>query len=140
MFNKPDKIITHTAQSLKSHTAQDVDQWHRERWSGYNPSPYFKNNKKQPYVVGYHVVIEWDGKIVQCRDYTEEGVHCIGQNFSSIGVCFMGNGDLHLPSEAQENAWRQYYRGKHEKVQQQLHSLSNNFGRTIRHKGEIHMH
>lgn len=103
--NKPDKIITHTAQSTKFHTAQDVHEWHKVRWNKYNPSPYFKAKNGEPYYVGYHIVIEWDGTIVQCRDYFEEGVHCFGQNLSSIGVCFMGNGDLHEPSPEQLRAW-----------------------------------
>lgn len=105
MINKPDKIITHTAQSAKSHTAQDVHEWHKARWNKYNPSPYFQANNGEPFYAGYHFIIEWDGTIVQTRLITEEGVHCYGQNFSSIGVCFMGDGDKHYPSKEQKRAW-----------------------------------
>lgn len=108
MKNIPNKIITHTAVSFKTHTAQDVDAWHKLRWPGFTSNT-FKNEKGEPYHVGYHFVIEWDGRIVQCRDMQEEGAHCIGQNTSSIGVCFMGNGDVHYPSSEQKKAWIELY-------------------------------
>lgn len=101
-MNTPNKIITHTAVSSKTHTAKDVSNWHKARWGGYRPSRRGGDTK----YAGYHVIIEWDGTVVQCRDYDEEGIHCRGQNFSSIGVCFMGNGDVHLPSGKQMRAWQ----------------------------------
>lgn len=107
-MNKPDKYITHHAVSLKTHTAQDVDAWHKERWPGFN-SKHFKNERGEYYHVGYHFVIEWDGKVVQCRALDEEGAHCYGQNSTSIGVCFMGNNDVHKPSSAQIDAWIKLY-------------------------------
>ena len=59
--------------------------------------------------VGYHFVIHWDGTVYQTRALDEEGAHCIGQNTSSIGVCFMGNFDNHMPSQEQEEAWIDLY-------------------------------
>lgn len=103
-MNKANKIITHHAVSSKKHTAYDVNQWHYDRWNGYSPS----RRPDYPFV-GYHYIIEWSGKIVQCRDHNEEGIHCKGQNFSSIGVCFMGNFSEHMPSKAQEKAWLKLY-------------------------------
>ena len=100
-MNRPTKVITHTAVSAKNHTAIDVSRWHKARWGGYSPS---KRGGDTRYA-GYHYIIEWDGTIVQCRDTDEEGIHCKGQNFSSIGVCFMGNNDIHYPSLAQREAW-----------------------------------
>lgn len=108
-MNQPIKIITHTAVSNKKHTAQDVDQWHKLRWLGF-VSHYFKNKKGEPYHVGYHYVIEWDGKTVQCRAHHEEGAHCKGMNTRSIGVCFMGDGDKHLPSSQQRAAWKMLFK------------------------------
>lgn len=108
-MNKPDKIITHHAVSSTSHTAQDVQLWHKKRWNSYNPSPTFKAANGEPYYVGYHYIIEWDGNTVQCRAHDEEGVHTKGQNFSSIGVCFIGNMDVHYPSEEQKEAWAKLY-------------------------------
>ena len=99
--NKPNKVITHHAVSLKTHTARDVSMWHWDRWSGYAAS----RRSEAPFA-GYTYIIEWDGTTVQCRDHDEEGIHCRGQNFSSIGVCFMGNNDVHYPSEEQKEAWK----------------------------------
>lgn len=103
-MNTPNKVITHTAVSGKHHTAYDVGQWHLDRWGGYSPSTFLPENDIRRYV-GYHIVIDWDGTVHQCRNFTDEGIHCKGQNFSSIGVCFMGNGDLHEPSIEQREAW-----------------------------------
>lgn len=96
-MNTPTAIITHHALSRKEHTVHDVEQWHRQRW------PEFVS--RTGWHVGYHYVIDWDGTTTQCREHDEEGAHTIGMNKSSIGVCFMGNNDLHYPSEAQIAAW-----------------------------------
>lgn len=114
MRNIPTKIITHHAVSLKTHTAEDVDDWHKDRWPGFT-SKVFKNKRGQYYHVGYHYVIEWDGTIVQCRGEGEEGAHCVGLNTSSIGVCFIGNFDNHLPSKEQEIAFINLYSKLYEK-------------------------
>ena len=103
-MNRPNKIITHTAASGKHHTAKDVNQWHFDRWGGYAKS----RRTEAPYA-GYHFIIDWDGKLTQCRDLDEEGIHCRGQNLSSIGVCFMGHGDYHTPSQEQEETWVELY-------------------------------
>ncbi len=100
-MNTPKVVITHHAVSLTSHTVKDVDNWHRVRWPGFV--------SKAGYHVGYHYVIEWDGKVTQTREHHEDGAHCIGMNSSSIGVCFMGNFDLHMPSDAQMASWRALY-------------------------------
>lgn len=101
-MNNPTKIVTHHALSLKTHTVNDVDNWHRQRWPGFV--------SRRGYHVGYHWVIEWDGTITQTRDHDEEGAHTIGQNTSSIGICFMGNFDQHMPSTAQIEAFRRWYK------------------------------
>lgn len=100
-MNAPRKIITHHALSAKHHTVKDVDEWHKLRWPGFTGV--------DGWHVGYHYVIEWDGTITQTRRHYEEGAHCIGQNTSSIGVCFMGNFDNHMPSEEQEASWVRLY-------------------------------
>ena len=101
MRNNPSKIITHTAASAINHTVLDVDRWHKQRWPGFV--------SREGWHVGYHYVIEWDGGVTQTREHDEEGAHCIGQNTTSIGVCFMGNGDVHEPSDAQKKAWIHLY-------------------------------
>lgn len=109
-MNKPTKIITHTAQSLRNHTHLDVGRWHYNRWNGYRPSRLRSDIARY---AGYHVIINWDGSIEHCRAFDEEGIHCKGQNFSSIGVCFMGNNDEHLPSYEQRLAWRKVFDNIH---------------------------
>jgi len=117
MINNPDKVITHHAVSLKTHTAQDVHEWHKDRWAkyalpgdlGYNPSPTVRMENGEASLCGYHDIIEWDGTWVKCREWDEEGIHCKGQNFSSIGICFMGNNDSHYPSEAQKETYKNEY-------------------------------
>jgi len=101
-MNKPEVVITHHAVSLKHHTVNDVDNWHRERWPGFV--------SRKGYHVGYHYVIDWDGKVTNTRDHDEEGAHTLGMNKRSIGVCFMGNFDIHTPSAKQLRAWESLYR------------------------------
>lgn len=43
--------------------------------------------------IGYHWVIERDGKITQGRPLESWGAHCKGQNGKSIGVCLVGGLD-----------------------------------------------
>ena len=40
--------------------------------------------------IGYHYVIELDGKVVEGRPVELVGAHCFGQNKFSIGVCYVG--------------------------------------------------
>lgn len=115
-LNQPNKIIVHhfggtDAQPLadsSNATAQDVDQWHKARWPGFT-SKIFTNRKGELYHVGYHYIIEKDGKIVQCRALDEEGAHCIGQNRSSVGVALAGNFDATMPTKAQEKSFRKVF-------------------------------
>lgn len=101
-MNTPTVIITHHALSRKDHTVKDVDNWHRERWKGFV--------SRAGWHVGYHIVIETDGTVTQTRQFDEEGAHTIGMNTKSIGVCFMGNFDLHLPSNEQIEAWKKVHK------------------------------
>lgn len=101
-MNKPTVVITHHALSQKHHTVRDVNNWHKERWPGFT--------SRSGYHVGYHFVIEWDGTVTNTRQFDEEGAHTLGMNKSSIGVCFMGNFDNHLPSPNQVKAWKKLYK------------------------------
>ena len=40
--------------------------------------------------IGYHYVIELDGKVVKGRPVELVGSHCFGQNKFSIGICYVG--------------------------------------------------
>ena len=73
-MRKIDKIIVHCSDALVS-TTEDIRRWHKEKgWSD----------------IGYHFVIEKDGKIHNGRDLDIFGSHCVGQNTDSIGICICG--------------------------------------------------
>ena len=71
------EIIVHCTATPegKDFKAKDIDRWHKERgW------------KK----IGYHYVIDLDGKIEKGRGENEVGAHCSGRNAHSIGVVYVG--------------------------------------------------
>lgn len=70
-------IVVHCAATPegKPFTAKDIDRWHREKgWSG----------------IGYHFVVELDGKVVPGRPLGAVGSHVAGQNSTSIGIVYIG--------------------------------------------------
>lgn len=71
------KIIIHCSATPegKNFTVEDIRRWHRER--GFND-------------IGYHYVIYLDGSIHKGRDESLVGAHCVGQNQTSIGICYIG--------------------------------------------------
>lgn len=74
------KIIIHCSATPegKDFRAKDIDLWHRQR--GFTG-------------IGYHYVIDLDGKVEIGRDETRVGAHCVGQNQCSIGICYIGGLD-----------------------------------------------
>ena len=72
-----DKIIIHCSATPegKDFTAQQIDQWHRQR--GFS-------------CIGYHYVIYLDGSILDGRPIEKVGAHCLGHNANSIGICYIG--------------------------------------------------
>lgn len=75
--NKVNKIIIHCSATPagKPFTAADIDFWHKER--GFR-------------CIGYHWVVDLDGTVEPGRPESEPGAHCLGQNYNSIGVCYIG--------------------------------------------------
>lgn len=71
-------IIIHCAYTKPSQkfTYDDVRRWHMQDrgWED----------------IGYHYVIERDGRIVRGRAEDVQGAHAAGQNADSIGICLMG--------------------------------------------------
>lgn len=51
--------------------------------------------------IGYHYVIEKDGKLKKGRDGKFIGAHVRGHNKNSIGICMIGNLDEKLPTKKQ---------------------------------------
>lgn len=76
-MRKIDEIIIHCSATAegKDFRAKDIDRWHRQR--GFSK-------------IGYHYVIDLDGKIEAGRELDEVGAHCKGHNAHSIGICYIG--------------------------------------------------
>lgn len=70
-------IIVHCSATAdgKTFRAVDIDRWHRAQgWDG----------------IGYHYVVDLDGKVEQGRPEDKIGAHCAGVNGMSLGVCYIG--------------------------------------------------
>lgn len=79
-MRKITKIILHCAATKEGQDfhASDIDRWHKDRgWNG----------------IGYHYVIDLDGKIENGRPIELAGAHCSGHNANSIGICYIGGCD-----------------------------------------------
>lgn len=57
---------------------------------------------RRGWFVGYHYLIEKDGRTIQTRDIDEVGAHTLlGWNMKSIGVCLVGNFHKGVPNQKQ---------------------------------------
>lgn len=76
-MRKVDKIIVHCTATPQGRvvTVNDVDRWHRDQ--GYT-------------CIGYHYLVGLNGELWTGRGLEQEGAHCLGQNKTSIGVCYVG--------------------------------------------------
>jgi len=115
-MRKIDKIIIHCSatpegRDVKMETIRD---WHLKRgWSD----------------IGYHYVIELDGKIVPARPLERVGAHCKGENTGSIGICYVGGVDQDMnPKDTRTDAQRSA-------LHSLLYDLTDNFA-----KASIHGH
>lgn len=79
-MRKIDKIIIHCSATPEGRavTVQEIEKWHREK--GYNG-------------IGYHYVIGLNGEVWKGRDINLIGAHTQGQNYNSIGICYVGGCD-----------------------------------------------
>lgn len=62
--------------------------------------------------VGYHFVVELDGRIRRGRPMRLAGAHCPGHNTASVGICYVGglDADMHpcdtrTPSQRRALSW-----------------------------------
>lgn len=71
------KIIIHCSATPdgRETTVADIERWHKQR--GFTR-------------IGYHYVIYLDGSIHTGRPEHIVGAHCLGQNQTSIGICYIG--------------------------------------------------
>lgn len=75
-------IIVHCSATSPS---MDVDTATIRRWHS-DPKPKGRGWAD----IGYHFVIERDGKIVKGRDIHVVGAHVSGKNSESVGICMVG--------------------------------------------------
>jgi hypothetical protein len=77
--------------------------------------------------IGYHFVIDPEGRVFQGRDLAWQGAHAGGENnVQNIGVCLIGNFDVEHPAQAQLES---------------LRKLLDNLRKTYRiPRSEVHKH
>ncbi|KMK50595.1 N-acetylmuramoyl-L-alanine amidase [[Actinobacillus] muris] len=78
--------------------AQVIDGWHKQR--GFNRSQHaIRSANSHLKHIGYHYVIDTDGKVESGRQVGETGAHVRGHNRNSLGICLIGgidaNGGYH---------------------------------------------
>ena len=86
------KVIVHCSASdnPKHDNVETIRKWHVD-----------ENGWKD---IGYHFIITKNGDVHKCRDISEVGAHCKGENLDSIGVCLTGN-DNFSPDQYFSLAW-----------------------------------
>jgi hypothetical protein len=72
------KVILHTS-GHEIDSAREIDRRHRAR--GLTR-------------IGFHYVVNHDGKLERGRKISEPGAHCLGYNADSVGVCLTGTGKV----------------------------------------------
>lgn len=100
-------IVVHHSASPRKTTLEDIDAWHRAR------RPPFR-------CVGYHFVIEREGKIRIGRPLPEMGAHVPPHNQTAIGICVVGDNTTPDPNAPPKQAWR---RENHGWTQVQIRAL-----------------
>ena len=96
MKNTHTKILVHhSADASTADQVNKIDDWHKHREFPLSSLGFY---------VGYHYVINHEGKVTQTRRDDEEGAHCRGMNFESIGICLEGNFENSEPTQAQKMA------------------------------------
>lgn len=86
--SKIDMIVLHHA-AAKNCTVYNIHQWHLANgWSGF----------------GYHYFVRKDGRIFKGRPDDTIGSHAKGYNSTSLGLCFEGDFEKEIPTQAQIDA------------------------------------
>jgi N-acetylmuramoyl-L-alanine amidase len=69
--------------------AQIIDGWHKARGFARQSAAVQAFNSALPHI-GYHYVIDLDGRCINGRGLDEVGAHVAGHNAGSIGICLVG--------------------------------------------------
>ena len=77
-----EEVIVHCTATPEGRavSVSDIDRYHRQRGFA---------------CIGYHFVVDLDGKVHAGRPLDQAGAHCVGHNAYSIGVCYVGGLDQH---------------------------------------------
>lgn len=76
-MRKITEIIIHCSATPEGRpvSVADIDRWHRAR--GFDS-------------IGYHFLVELDGRVSAGRQLDRQGAHCLGHNARSVGICYAG--------------------------------------------------
>ena len=81
------KVVVHHSASPRDTTSRErIRGWHIDR--GWND-------------IGYHWIIEGEGKVSKGREENKIGAHAKGHNRGTIGICVTGNFEHEHPSPIQ---------------------------------------
>ncbi len=89
--------------TLKKRSVAEIDMiviHHTEKKSRVWDIADYHVNKNGWSTVGYHYMIQSSGKILQLNEIETISPHCKDYNTRSIGVCFNGNFEENMPSDA----------------------------------------
>lgn len=83
-----DKIIIHCSATRDGQniSAEEIKRWHTA------PRPIGRGWQD----IGYHYIIGINGELWNGRNIEDVGAHCKGENYHSIGICYVGGLDLDL--------------------------------------------
>ncbi|MDO9093393.1 MAG: N-acetylmuramoyl-L-alanine amidase [Rubrivivax sp.] len=73
--------------------SRSIDLWHARR--GFKRQPAWVA-RHMPLLksIGYHYVVDLDGRLWQGRHLVEAGAHAVGHNADSVGICLVGGAEL----------------------------------------------
>jgi hypothetical protein len=80
---QPTEIVNHFAATSWDCSAAEINQWHKDR--GFIP----RGSGPHPYM-GYHYLVRMDGTHEVGRTLDVIGTHCLGHNYTALGVCYSG--------------------------------------------------
>lgn len=88
-------IVVHCSASPndKAFTVYDVDAWHKARKFKRSSQALRSFNPELKHI-GYHFVIERNGRVMSGRSLEEIGAHVQGNNAKSIGICLIGTDEF----------------------------------------------
>jgi N-acetylmuramoyl-L-alanine amidase len=72
--------------------AQVIDRWHKDRGFARGPAAVRAFSTSLPHI-GYHYVIDLDGRVINGRALGEIGAHAKDYNAASVGICLIGGAE-----------------------------------------------